>query len=300
MVGQLTGGDVAVAGALEFSSVGGNTIATIGNGNEVTVNSGQARIELVEGGEITVCGPAHFTIFKSGNAITLALDYGRVHPMLDASVPFTVFTPFVIASPVSIDQGRRDLTISLERTGALCAIPVRGAARIEQQLSGQSVLLPEGGATNWMGGQLSATPPTPQSCGCGATVSKNEEPKPLELSVPVKPPVQNPAAVPPPVVSDQPVYMVYMPPLTFDANSPEPPPDPDPQTILLVRESRLRPDVVFRGRVEPKGRHGVSPPSKDPNVSAGARKDSKANSTGAGLFARIFGIFRHRKDHTAA
>jgi hypothetical protein len=47
------------------------------------------------------------------------------------------------------------------------------------------------------------------------------------------------------------VYTVLMPPLSFDANSPAPPPDPSPETILLVREVRVSPSVVFRGHVNP-------------------------------------------------
>src|ERR1700676_1320300 len=57
--------------------------------------------------------------------------------------------------------------------------------------------------------------------------------------------------MPPPAPAGEPVYTVLMPPLSFDANSPEPPPDPGPETILLVREVRLRPSVEFRGHVDP-------------------------------------------------
>ena len=71
------------------------------------------------------------------------------------------------------------------------------------------------------------------------------------LSRPVEPNRRKPVPVAPPSVPQEPIYTVIMPALSFDANSPAPPPDPSPETILLVREVRMRPSVVFRGHVNP-------------------------------------------------
>jgi hypothetical protein len=294
VIGRISGDDVTVAGALRFDSDNGQSTAVLGSGNEVTVRSGQAHIQMVEGGEIIVCGPAHFSVLKSGEAITLALDYGRVHPMLDASVQLTIFTPLLLATPVAINRQPRDVTIGLDQSGTMCALPAHGALRIEQQLTSQSVLVPEGGAANLTGGQLGAPGAAAANCGCEIMVSRNTAPKQLELSVPVQPSAAPHPAVPPPALTEPPVYTVYMPALTFDAKTPEMPPLPDPQTILLAREARLAPEVVFRGRVEAAT---VIPP---PTKLHGSPKQAKAEASEAkkpGLFARLFGIFQRRRLH---
>src|SRR4029077_20836994 len=72
------------------------------------------------------------------------------------------------------------------------------------------------------------------------------------LAPPLPPQRKRTENSPPPSASaGEPVYTVLMPPLSFDANSPQPPPNPAPETILLVREVRLRPSAEFRGHVNP-------------------------------------------------
>src|SRR5580692_10708672 len=105
IVGRLTGDDVAVTGAVNIDVENGRSTATLGSGSDVTVRSGQAKIDLVEGGDIAVCGPAHFSVLKSGGSITVALDYGRVHPQLDSAVPLAIYTPLIVATPVAAVQG---------------------------------------------------------------------------------------------------------------------------------------------------------------------------------------------------
>lgn len=296
-IGTLSGDDVTVSGALSFDSRGGRSTAILGSGSEITVRSGQARIQLTEGGALSVCGPAHFTLLKAGAAITLALDYGRVHPVLDATVPLTIYTPQVVANAVSVDQSPTDLTVGLSQEGAMCSIATRGALNIQQQLSGQSLLVPQGGGMNLDGGQLSAEPVDAANCTCDLQVSRTIPPKQLELSVPVHPSPSQAQAAPPPATDEQPVYMVYMPPLTFDSSAPEPPPAPDPQTILLVREARVQPAVVFRGHVEPAAASAsLSPAARA--AGASQQKASNANKH-PGFFAKIFGVFHHRKSSSA-
>ncbi len=296
-IGTLSGDDVAVSGALSFNSKNGRSTAILGSGSEITVRSGQARIQLTEGGAFSVCGPAHFTVLKSGAAITLALDYGRVHPVLDANVPLTIYTPQVVANAVSVDQTPTDLTVGLTQEGAMCSIATRGALNIQQQLSGQSLLVPQGGGMNLDGGQLSAEPVDTANCTCDLQVSRTIPPEQLELSVPVHPTAAQLPVAPPPAPEEQPVYMVYMPPLTFDATAPEPPPAADPQTILLVREARVQPEVVFRGHVEA----APASASLSPAARAAGASQKKANDTDKrpGFLAKIFGVFRHRKNSPA-
>ena len=73
-----------------------------------------------------------------------------------------------------------------------------------------------------------------------------------------------------------------MPPLTFDANAPAPQPEPNPEMILLVRQVRVEPELVWTGRVEESESH---------NRAATAKAEKSHNKKG-GFFAwlkRIFG-----------
>ena len=100
-LGRLVGDDVAVKGAISFDVANGRSTALLASGSEVDVRTGNARIDLADGDTIAVCGPAHFTILKAGASITLALDYGEVHPQLTSSVPLTIYMPLIVATPVA-------------------------------------------------------------------------------------------------------------------------------------------------------------------------------------------------------
>ena len=65
----------------------------VANGSVITVHSGQARLTLVGGGEVDICGPAKFTLLQSGHAITLALNFGRMRVQLPATTQLRIFTP---------------------------------------------------------------------------------------------------------------------------------------------------------------------------------------------------------------
>jgi hypothetical protein len=302
VVGRLYGDDVVVQGAVGFESENGQSTALLANGSDITVRAGRARIELTAGGEIAICGPAHLTLLESGGAITLALDYGQVRPQVEAQVALTVYTPMIVATPVAIGAGGRDLTLGLDQQGAMCALTSRGAVRIEQQLSGQSVLLPQGGEINLTGGQLGTLRSSAGSCDCELLVTRNTAPRQIEISVPAPaaPVRPRPAVPPPPPRTEEPIYRVYMPPLTFDASSPEPAPDPDPAGILLVREAQPLPELHFQGQVEPAAEAATdyAPPQRvlpppvviPAKVAVAAGKPKRPN-----FFARLFGVFRRNK-----
>ena len=263
-VGRIYGENVQIHGPSSVADEGGFSASVLFSGSSVTVRSGQARLLLADGGEVGICGPAHFSVLKSGGAITLAIDYGRLHAKLENTIPVTFFTPLIVASPVAIAGGPRDVTLGLEPSGAMCVLAAQGAMRIEQQLTGQSVLLPQGGELSLAGGQIESMRGDSGGCQCEALAARSqpsEQTKPPQLSLlasassvrpslpeadkrPVVPDPQNPPTI------EDPVYQVLMPPLTFDASSPVPPPAPSHETILLVRRARVRPVKVFRGRVE--------------------------------------------------
>jgi hypothetical protein len=257
IVGRIEGDDLEVKtvtnAGVEIDA--GQTV--VANGSDVTVRSGHALLLLDAGGEISICGPAHFTLVKSTGAITLALDYGRVHPSLDSPETFTIYTPSVVATPVAIAGARRDTTLGLGQDGEMCILAARGAMRVEPQFAGQSLIVPQGGVVNFSGGQIESLRSDASSCSCDFPRARMEPPPPSPsreigvLSHPLQPNPRKPDAATPAALSQEPVYTVIMPPLSFDASSPTPPPDPSPETILLVREIRMRPAVVFHGHVNP-------------------------------------------------
>ena len=48
----------------------------------------------------------------------------------------------------------------------------------------------------------------------------------------------------------EPVYQVFMPPLSFDAKATAPADNFDPKFIVLVRRVRVKPTLIFKGTVE--------------------------------------------------
>jgi hypothetical protein len=296
IVGRIEGDDLDVktttSAGIEINA--GPTV--VASGSDVTVRSGHALLLLDAGGEISICGPAHFTLVKSTGAITLALDYGRVHPSLDSSETFTIYTPQVVATPVAISGARRDTTLGLDQDGEMCILTARGAMRVEPQFAGQSLIVPQGGVVNFSGGQIESLRSDISSCSCEFSRASVKRPLPTEpreisaLSHPLQPKQKKPDAAIPPALSQEPVYTVIMPPLSFDASSPVPPPDPSPEIIRLVREVRMRPTVVFRGHVNPAPVQvaanfpAASPPSKP--------SDDRRQEPQPGIIARMRNFFQ--------
>src|SRR5260370_17049005 len=59
----------------------------------------------------------------------------------------------------------------------------------------------------------------------------------------------HPEPAEPPAAREEPVYQVFIPPLIFDAKA-KVQPEVDPKMIVLVRRVRVRPTLIFQGRVE--------------------------------------------------
>src|SRR5260370_32535231 len=57
---------------------------------------------------------------------------------------------------------------------------------------------------------------------------------------------------------EEPIYQVFMPPLIYDAKA-KVQPEPDMRTIILVRRVRVRPTLIFQGRVEGDSVASVAP-----------------------------------------
>src|SRR5216684_2728841 len=78
-VGIIDGEAISVTGPMSVEVVHGQAKTVLRSGSDVRVKSGTARIDLVEGGQISICGPAHLSVLKSGNSLTIALDTGTIH-----------------------------------------------------------------------------------------------------------------------------------------------------------------------------------------------------------------------------
>ena len=348
-VGTIEGDAIALQGPMSVEVVRGQVKTMLHSGSDLRVKSGQARIDLVEGGTIAICGPAHLSLLKSGRSLTVALDSGVVHVHVDAAPSVTVYTAQIQAKPIAIGDGTQDALIGFDAKGVMCVRAGNGAVRLEQQLSGQSIIVPQGGDILLNNGGLDGITNTEGHCECDLQVS-NEPPPPPELSriatpdeirqrdaakaaeaaaikeaadnaamdkaaaekeaadnaaaqraaaekaaadrlaadraaaaqtaaqqaaaraasAPavaannsggtVKPPVPWGESVPRPVErrvekieapkAQEPIYQVFMPPLSYDAKAAAPADNFDPKFIMLVRRVRVRPTLIFKGSVE--------------------------------------------------
>jgi len=254
-VGRIEGDDIAVKSRVSsrgeagepgpFDFAQGRPVGALSNGSEVTVRSGQARIVLAEGGEIDVCAPAQFTVLKNGTAVTLALHFGRLHLRIAATLPLTVYSALLIATPVSIGGEPCDQVIGLQATGALCVLALQGAVRLEQQLTGASIVLPQRGEIELPDGQFESLHNSNGSCRCDVVLAEDlpQPPKHPEASVNTANSVNQTQATDKKEelraqVGEDPKWTVVMPPLVFDASSLPPEPEPNPEAALLYREAR--------------------------------------------------------------
>ena len=143
ILGEIAGDDISVLGPSHIVNGSFSRAITFGGGSAVIVHAGKARVEFVGGGELEVCGPAKFSVLASGEALTVALSFGRVHVKFDASRPITIYAPMIVATPMAIGDQPRDATIGLMNTGAMCVLAARGAVQVQQQLSGETLLVPQ-------------------------------------------------------------------------------------------------------------------------------------------------------------
>jgi hypothetical protein len=301
-VGAIEGEAIAVTGPMSVENVNGSVATVLHSGSDVRVKSGSARINLVEGGHIAICGPAHFSVLKSGNSLTIALDTGTIHAHIERQPVLTMYTPQIQAQPVAIGGGAQDITVGFEASGAMCVRTNRGALRLEQQLSGQNVLVPQGGSVFLANGQIdSLRTDAGEHCACGLQLAEAAPPEVSRLATAdevrhkvedVKPNV--PTVEPPKPVApkEQPVYQVFVPPLIFNANA-KVQPEVDPKMIILIRRVRVRPTLIFQGKVEGeavavKAPAAVSPPPTPPPPSPPPVKTASLTERVRNFFRKLW------------
>ncbi|MGH9775806.1 MAG: hypothetical protein ACRD50_12755 [Candidatus Acidiferrales bacterium] len=173
VIGSVKGDEISVENSSGVLAPNDPYSILLVSGSIVTVHSGQAVLGLADGkGIINICGPAKFTVLSASGAITIALNFGRLHVELPSSTPITIFSATTIAVPLAINDQPRDATVGLEVSGIFCARATAGAVRIEDQLSGQEMIVPQPGELFLSGGKFNAVKGAPGSCTCNAPVAR--------------------------------------------------------------------------------------------------------------------------------
>jgi hypothetical protein len=258
-VGVIDGESIAVNGPMKVEVVGGQVKTLLRSGSDVRVNFGTARIDLVEGGQISICGPARLSVLKSGGALTVALSAGTIHAYIEREPVLTIYTAQIHARPIAIGDGPEDVLVGFEAPRGMCIRANRGAIRVEQQLTGQSVIIPQTGDVLLPDSQIESLRTGAGHCVCELQTAKAAPATEFEVSRPATPEevrknaldtkADPPAPAEKPAVKEEPIYQVFMPPLIYDAKA-KVQPEVDPKMIVLVRRVRVRPTLIFQGRVE--------------------------------------------------
>ncbi len=309
-VGAIDGEAIAVSGAMTVEVVHGQVKTFLRSGSDVRVKSGQARIDLVEGGYIIICGPAHYSVLKSAGSLTLALDFGVIHAHIVHEPALTIYTAQLQARPVAIGGGPQDALVGFDIAGAMCIRASSGAVRLEQQLTAQNVIVPQGGDILVNNAQLDTLHAGAGHCTCESPTARSAPP-PVAPSTEVsmlattaeirkkQAEGKRAATQPDPPAAparEEPVYQVFMPPLTYDASA-KVQAEFDPRLIMLVRRVRVRPTLIFQGQVEgePVAVASNTPQNPSPaDAHAPQKSDPKAAQPGTddSMLGRVRSFFR--------
>src|SRR5207249_6101287 len=119
-VGVIEGESISVTGPMSVEVVQGQVKTVLRSGSDVRVKSGTARIDLVEGGQIGICGPAHLSVLKSGGSLTVALDTGTIHVHIEQDLALTIYTPQIQAQAIAIGDAPRDVLVGFDASSAMC------------------------------------------------------------------------------------------------------------------------------------------------------------------------------------
>ena len=299
-VGAIDGESIRVTGPMSVEVVHGQVKTLLRSGSDVRVKTGIARIDLVEGGQISICGPAHLSVLKSGGAVTIALDTGTVHAHIERGPALTIYTPQIQVQTVAIGGGAQDVLAGFEAPGAMCIRANRGAVRVEQQLTGQSVLIPQAGDVLLINGELESLRTSEGHCACDlqdAKATPRPEPPIVQLTTAEelrkKTSDAKPATVPDSApAKEEPIYQVFMPPLIYDAKA-KVQPEPDPNMLILVRRVRVRPTLIFLGRVEGDPVASLPPkPAAKPTQAASSSAPRAAAPTNDSFVDRVRNFVR--------
>jgi hypothetical protein len=226
------------------------TSLDVSDGTVVTVHSGQARLTLNVGGKVDICGPAKLTVLLSGDAITLALNFGRVRVSLPENTALRIFTPTIIGTPLDISGGARDVTVGLSLDDSLCVMATSGAIQLEHQFTGEKLIVPQAGEFFLNAGRLLPVAGTPGSCQCAEAAPL---PTPARVASP------DYAAAPPAVRELPPVAII-----------PAPPPAPSPLVEVEPADQPADKRVEYSELAQANEAHPVIRQAKDTELEPAA------------------------------
>lgn len=298
IVGTIEGEAISVQGPLSVDTLNGRSRTVLRSGSDVRVKFAEARIELAEGGQLIICGPAHVSLLKSGGSLTVALDSGTLRAHVEREPALMIYTAQIQATLLPVGSGMQDALVGLDSTGAMCIRTTAGALRVENQLTGQSVVVPQGSDVTVPNGPLENLRNTPGQCSCEPRIAREilAQPAPgsLEISRPAMPEKSASPAAERPAAEDEPFYQVLMPPLSYDATRAVQNNHFDPRFILLVRRARVRPTLIFHGRVEgdPIVAENSGPSRKEQPVSASQPSAQTASPPAAQKDSSLYGRLR--------
>jgi hypothetical protein len=304
-VGTIEGDSIALQGPMSVEVVRGQVKTMLRSGNDIRVKFGQARLDLVEGGQIAICGPAHLSVLKSAGALTLALDTGVIRARIEHKPVLTVYTAQIQAKPISIGDGPQDALIGFETPGAMCVKATFGAIRLEQQLTAQNVIVPQGGDVLVNNGQLEGLQNTQGHCSCELKLANVTQKAPEFSRVATPEEIERKreeekkavavgaAEEKPPTPKEEPVYQVFMPPLAYDARAAVQRDNFDPKLILLVRRVRVRPTLIFQGRVEESPTKSQNTAAKNVKPTASTPAATTPAQPDDSMVNRVRAFFRH-------
>ena len=247
-IAQVVGDDISIEGGAS-ASVGapnGGPVS-IFNGSVVTVHTGKAKLTFASGGDVDICGPAKITLLQSAGSITLALSIGRIHLELPAGSPVRVFTPTIVATPIDIGGAARDITLGLDLNDSLCVLATSGALRLEQQFTGEGLIVPQAGDFLIASGKLVPTAGVSGNCDCAGMHAKSAPPPNIPLmGVSSSAQLQMPDAAP-------------AQPAPADAKPDAPPvAEPNVQLRVLAKEDEIHPS--------PQPQKNAAPPPPPPTA----------------------------------
>jgi len=230
-VARVDGSDISIESGTAAQN-GTTTVAPriyVSNGSTVMVHAGHARMTLFAGGTVIICGPAKFTVLTSADAITVALNFGRLRVELPAKTALRVFTPTIIGTPIDISGGARDVTVGLNLDDSLCVVATSGAIQLEHQFTGEKLIVPQAGEFFLNAGKLMPVAGSPGSCQC--------------LEAESRPAPALPAAVPEfAVATPPPTAAAALPPVNR-APEPDPPAQPSVEYSVLAHGNDAHPST---------------------------------------------------------
>jgi hypothetical protein len=171
-VGVLTSkGRVDIEGRIQVTARSKSADPMIYSGNKIYVAEGEARLDLVLGGNIKLCRDSQFTILQGHSPYLFTLNKGSISFELSESRGDTFFTPdFLIQTTVNTADGKPFSfrgELSVDDRGVVCVRSVEGSLRLMTQNNRGILTIPAGASVRLNPGEIKPESIVlNQSCSC--------------------------------------------------------------------------------------------------------------------------------------